>query len=244
MAVRLSDMGPTELLDFVQRETILEGQATEILRNPYCTAEIAEMVAQTPGLLSSHRICALVCTVEGMPLSRVVDLMVILPWGPLMQLTQAPRTPPAVRRLAERRLLHRLPKMTLGEKIALARRAHRALFPHLIGAGDEEVFLALLDNPRLTEADLVSLLNTRPPTPGVVTALLRNSRWSCRRGIMVALARCPGAPLPLVLSALAQLPRRDLQELARDPRVSNQVREQVKRLVQRRGGVSAGRVVR
>jgi hypothetical protein len=214
-----------------------EGAAIEVLRSPFCTAEIAETIARSPRLTSAHRVRELLCTIKGMSTSRVHDLVSGLPWLSLLRLAQAPNAPPPVRRLAERRLVLRLSKMTLGEKIAFARRAHRVLFKHLIATGQAtEVFLALIDNPRMTESDVVLLLGSAAPSREVVRAIVRSNRWASRRGVRMAVTRCPTAPLPVALSALAELAAVELRQVIDDGRVPAAVRDGARGLLERRCG--------
>lgn len=243
MPERISSMGPEELRRVVDNENLDDGQALEILGNPYCSPEVAERLAGHRRLMGSDRIRRMICTIRGMSTHRVADLVATLPWLGLLQLAQDPKTPPMVRRMAERRLLLKLPKLTLGEKIGLARRAHRALYAPLVGSGDPQVVIALLENPRLTETDVVGLLNSNEPQPVVFSAVLRNPRWAPRRGIRMAMARNRSTPLPVALSALAELGPGELKGLARDPRVPERVREGVVRLLRKRGNTLAETVL-
>lgn len=227
-------MGPDQLLRVAESEGLDDGQAIEILRNPHCSPEVAARVAEHQRLLGSDRIRRLICSVRGMPTPRVADLVATLPWLSLLQLTQDPKTPPMVRRMAERRLLLRLPKLTLGERIGLARRSHRALYGPLLATGDPQVVIALLENPRLTENDVVDLLNADDPPPVVFSAVLRSARWAPRRGIRMAMARNPSTPLPVALSAVAELGPGELKGLAGDPKVPEGVRNGVLGLLRKR----------
>lgn len=239
MSERISSMGPEDLRRVAENENLDDGQALEILRNPHCSPETAEKVAGHRRLMGSDQIRRLICTIRGMSTPRVADLIATLPWLGLLQLAQDPKTPPMVRRMGERRLLLKLPKLTLGEKIGLARRAHRALYVPLVATGDPQVVIALLENPRLTETDVVGLFNANEPQPVVFSAVLRNPRWAPRRGIRMAMARNRSTPLPLALSALAELGPGELKGLAQDPGVPEGVREGVVRLLRKRGNTLA-----
>lgn len=236
-------MGPEELHRVAENEDLDDGQAVEVLRNPHCSPEVAERVASHRRLMGSDRIRRLVCSIRGMSTPRVADLVATLPWLGLLQLAQEPKTPPMVRKMAEKRLLLKLPRLTLGEKIGLARRAHRALYGPLVATGDPQVVIALLENPRLAETDVVSLLNANEPQPVVFSAVLRNPRWAPRRGIRMAMARNRSTPLPVALSALAELGPGELRGLAQDPRVPERVKEGVVRLLRKRGNTLAETVL-
>jgi hypothetical protein len=214
MVRKLSSLGPEELLAAVHGGELDELQVLEVLRNPHCTPEIAVQIADSPHWTGSHGVRELLVGHRGFPFARAMSLLPTLPWTSLLQLAQVPRTPPVVRRQAEKKLLDRLTKMSLGEKIALARRAHRPLFQSLMATTDEQVLSALLDNPRVVETDVILMVNTSPAPPEFYFTLGRHHRWSLAYGVRLALAECARAPLPLVLSAMVQLNPMDLCRLA------------------------------
>ena len=115
--------------------------------------------------------------------------------------------------------------MTLGEKVALSRRAHRPLLPQMIAQGEEEVLEALLDNPRLVENDLLVLLRSRDLPEAFVRSLARHHRWGTHYRVRRAIAESPAAPLPVALSALVSLRPGDLVRFARRRDLPDKVRE-------------------
>lgn len=237
MTERFSSMGPDQLLIEAEKESLDDAEAAEILRNPHCSPAIAGLVADHKALLGSDRVRMLICSVRGMPTPRVADLVATLPWVVLLQLAQDPKTPPMVRRMAERRLLVKLPKLALGERIGLARRAHRGLYGPLFSTGESQVVVALLENPRLTEGDVVDLLNSNNVSPAVFSSVLRSPRWAPRREIRIAMARNQSTPLPVALSAVAELSPGELRGLAEDPRLPDGVRNGVMSLLKKRGNI-------
>jgi hypothetical protein len=153
-----------------------------------------------------------------------MDFLATLPWTSLLALAQNPPTPPVVRRQAEKKLLYQIPKMTLGEKVALARKAHRPLLKNLIAVADVQVLIALLDNPRMTENDILVVLNTVDAEPAFYGALARHHKWGQYYGVRRGLAECRNTPLPLALSALVQLRISDVREICRRETLPEQVR--------------------
>ena len=230
----IASMNADELAGFVASGLGDEIDAMKVLRNPHCTFAIAMEIASRSHLASSSGVRELVCSVRGMPPGKVLDLLATLPWLSLMTLAQNPRTPPRVKRQAETRLIHRIGKLTIGERIAAARRAHRALVPHLMKLGEIEVVRALLDNPRLTGDDIVRLLQGADVPSAVFGELVRHPRWGPRPEIRFAIARGGGAPLPLALSALAQMPLGDLVTLTEDPTLRPEIRVAARQLHARR----------
>lgn len=227
-------MGADELREFVRSGELDELDALAVLRNPYCTVDVAELICDNRRLLDLHDVRERLSGFRGMSLSRAMNLMATLPWLSLLRLSQQPATPPLIRRQAEKKLLGQVQRMSLGEKIALARRCHRALIRPLIQESEAQVLEALLDNPRLVENDLLVVLNTAaPPTP-FFASLARHRRWGPRSRIRRALVENRGTPLPVALSLLVQLRPSDLDAVASRRDVPERVRDAAWALVERR----------
>ncbi len=224
MTRRIGDMSTSELAELVRARDLDDLEVLSVLRNPYCSLEVAQSVASRRNLLSSDAVREKLASFPGMAISEAMGLLGTLPWTSLLAVAQLPRTPPLIRRQAERKLLHRLPRLTPGELIAMARRAHRPLFEPLILAGDDRVLIALLDNPRLVENDIVVMVQRVEPDPEFYTALTRHHRWGQSYGVRRALVQVERVPLPIALSQLVALRPKDLREIARSDRSPPRVR--------------------
>jgi hypothetical protein len=99
------------------------------------------------------------------------------------------------------------------------------LLKSLIAMADQQVLVAILDNPRMAETDILLILNTVEAPRDFYGELARHHKWGQYYGVRRALAECPGTPLPLALSALVQLRDTDLREIAEHPTLREQVRE-------------------
>jgi hypothetical protein len=214
MADRIADLASDELMALVRGGGLDDFQVLDVLRSPFCTSQIAELIASTRDHLGTQEIREKLAGFPGLGNAQAMSLIGSLSWSSLIAVAQAPKTPPLVRRQAERKLILQVPSMTLGEKIAMARRAHRALFPALIAVGDDKILTALLDNPRLVENDLVVLINTGQPPLEFISGVARHHRWGKSYGVRRAIVECPRSPLPLALSILVQLPKSDQRRIS------------------------------
>ena len=231
------------LMDLVNKREIDELDALHILRSPFCTPQIAEAIASDRHLLAPHGVRELLAGFPGFTFARALDLLATLPWVSLLTISQAPKTPPVVRRHAERKLVSQMFSMALGEKIALARRAHRALFPPLTASGDEQILNALLNNPRLVENDILVILNTVDVPVSFLAELARHSRWGTYRGVRRALVELESTPLPLALSLLVQHTAGDLRRLVGRRNVPEKVREAALSLLERHASGQRGVII-
>jgi hypothetical protein len=122
-----------------------------------------------------------------------------------------------VRYAANRRILEKLPRLTLGEKTALARLADRALVGPLLDDGEIDVLGALLGNPRLVEEDLVAWLLVRYPKEAQLVHLASNVRWMARTAVRTAVLLSPSTPRAIALSLLPSSVRPVWERLSTDP---------------------------
>jgi len=229
----IADLDSKSLLDLVRSRQLDELETLQVLRSPFCTAQIAEEIASDRRALDAHGVRERLAAFPGFNFGRALDLLGTLPWTSLLTVAKAPRTPPVVRRQAERKLVTQLQSMTLGEKIALARRAHRAIFRVLIATGDGQVLSALLDNGRLVENDVLVMLNTATPPPEFFAELARHRRWGQYFRVRRALVECPNTPYPLALSVLVQLPQTELRRALVRPDIPDNVRTAAEALLER-----------
>ncbi len=238
--MRIAELGPEELLDLVEGGELDEVQVLEVLRNPYCPVEVAHRVAANRSWLASHLVRERLAAFRGMSVGTVLNLLPTLPWLSLLHVAQAPRTPPVVRRHAERQLLGRLQRMTLGERVALARLAHRPLFRHILDLPEPRVHEALLDNPRTVENDVLLALRRAEAGSPLFAVVVRHRRWGASYAVKHAIARSPAAPLPLALSSLVHLRVPDLREILRSDTCPERVREAAGALLGRASEGSRG----
>jgi hypothetical protein len=132
----------------------------------------------------------------------------------LVQFSLSPSVSAELKRHAEEYIIARLPQLPLGQRITLARRGPARVAGALIATGHAQVLEIALDNPRLTEAQVLKVL-WRDNLPQVVVLTVANHRkWSQHYNVRLALVRNSSTPLAIVLSYLPQLTVVDLRELA------------------------------
>ncbi len=108
--------------------------------------------------------------------------------------------------------------LTLGERKSLARKPDRRMFDRVLRDPHPDVIALLLQNPRLTEPDVVRLCSRRPGVPEVLTRVFASTRWSLRPAVRRALAMNPAAPPAVTAAMLPLLAPEDLRALLDDER--------------------------
>jgi hypothetical protein len=104
-------------------------------------------------------------------------------------------------------------ELTVGERRSLARRPNRRSFEKLLGDPHPLVIRQLLQNPKLTEDDVVRLVARRPPRAAVLEEMARSPQWLCRRRVRMALLFNPGSPSSLAMPLLGVCTRGELREI-------------------------------
>ncbi len=100
--------------------------------------------------------------------------------------------------------------LTLGERKSLARRPNRQDIQLLLRDPHPAVIKQLLNNPQLTEPDLLRLVTLRPPHPISLCHLFRNVRWLTAPRVRTGLLQNPGLPLWQTIPVLSLCTRPEL----------------------------------
>lgn len=222
------------LLALLDNPTLDESQLCLLLERKDLPAEILEEVGKRKPLLKSYRVKKALCFHPRGP--RLVTLRLIrdLYLMDLVQLALSPAVPAELKRNAEEQLLARLSQIPLGQKITLARRGPARVAGALLTEGHPQVVSLVLDNPYLTEAQILKALSREKLPAPVVPAIIHHRKWSISYNIRIALLRQPSAPLATILSYLPQLTVSDLRELAAPGIVPETLRRYIQAEVQRR----------
>jgi hypothetical protein len=222
------------LLALLDNPALDETQVCLLLERKDLPGEILEEVGRRKALLKSYRVKKALAFHPRTP--RLVSLRLLrdLYLMDLVQVAILPGVSAELKRNAEEQLIARLPQLPLGQKITLARRGPARVAGALLAEGHTHIAPIVLDNPYLTEAQILKALS-REKLPGpVIPAIVQHRKWSLSYNIRLALIRHPAAPLATILSYLPQLTVSDLRELAAPGIVPESLRKYLQAEVQRR----------
>jgi hypothetical protein len=114
--------------------------------------------------------------------------------------------------------------MSLGERKALARTHRREKLTLLVRDPHPQVVAIVLDNPHITEQDVVRMASARPAVPDALALIASHTRWSVRHAIKRALVLNPSTPLADAIRIATTLRSPELAELAGDASLPEQLR--------------------
>jgi len=234
LAVLLHHASTEVVLALLDNPALDETHVCLILERKSLATEVLEEVARRKPLLKSYRIKKSLAFHPRTP--RLVSLRLLrdLYLMDLVQVAILPGVSAELKRNAEDQLLARLPQLPLGQKITLARRGPARVAGALLAEGHAQVVPVVLDNPYMTEAQILRALAREKLPISVIPAIVQHRKWSITYNIRLALVRNPMSPLATILSYLPELTVSDLRELAAPGIVPENLRKYLQAEVQRR----------
>ena len=222
------------LLLLLDNPALDESKLCLLLERKNLPGEVIEEIARRKPLMKSYRIKRALALhphtsrLIGLRLLRELYLM------DLVQLTMSPGVSAELKRNAEEQILARLPQLPLGQKITLARRGPTRVAGGLLAEGHAQTLAVVLDNPNLTESQILKALAREKLAPQVSLSIAHHPKWSHTYNVRLALVRHPAAPLAAVLSFLPELTVSDLRELAAPGVVAENLRKYLESEIHRR----------
>jgi hypothetical protein len=222
------------LLAVLDNPALDESHVCLLLERKDLPGEILEEVARRKALLKSYRVKRALAFHPRTP--RLVSLRLLrdLYLMDLVQVAILPGVSAELKRNAEEQLLARLPQLPLGQKITLARRGPARVAGALLAEGHAQIISIVLDNPYMTEAQILRALAREKLPISVIPAIVQHRKWSIIYNVRLALVRQAATPLASVLSYLPELTVSDLRELAAPGIVPENLRKYLQAEVQRR----------
>ena len=205
-----------ELKRAASHEALSEELALALLERRDLPAEALEALSKNAPVLKSRRV--LVGMIGHPKTPRHVSLPAIrhLYTFELMQLALSPAVLADIKKAAEETLVSRLEKISLGERITLARRASGRVAAALLLDSEPRVIEAAVTNPFLTEVLVVKALMAEKASAALVELVCRDGRWSLRREVRIALLRNPQTSANEAAQLAHSLPSGVLHELLQE----------------------------
>lgn len=127
-----------------------------------------------------------------------------------------------------------LKDIPLGIRKSLARKPDYRLMQRIAKDQDHRVIEHLLNNPRMTESEVIKIASTRPTSPKVLETIAKHPRWSCRYRVKKTIVFNPYTALSLALRLLAYMSFQDLELLCSLSEVSEALLAEAEKLLQKK----------
>lgn len=131
-----------------------------------------------------------------------------------------------------------LKETSLGMRKALARKPDFKLISRIAKDQDHRVIEILLNNPRLTERDVIKIGATRPASPKVLEKIFDHPKWICRYAIKKVIVLNPHSPLSMSLKLLTFMRLEDLNHVLSRPDLDPALIQEARRLAEKKGWYS------
>jgi hypothetical protein len=234
ISVLLASADEKVLCALIENPFLDETHICLLLERRGLSGTLLDQIAKRKSWRANYRVR---CALAGHPHTpRLVAMRLLrdLHLMDLVRISLLPASPIDLRRLAEERVLLQLPQLPLGQRIMLARRGSARVAGGLIAQAPQQVARVALDNSFLTESQLLRTLAKENLSAQIVAAIAKHEKWSKLMNVRIALLRHPQSPVERVLSFLPDLPRRDVEDLLKLPRLPGSVRTHLRQELARR----------
>jgi hypothetical protein len=168
--------------------TLGEDELLALLKRSHLAAVTLEKIAKSPASKSRKITLALIGQPKT-PRHIALSLLRNLFTFDLMSVGVMPALAADIKIASEESLINRLEKLSIGEKLSLARRASARVVSALINESDARVVNMALENPRITEAMVVKSLVRFNSSELLAQTVRLHPKWSIRPEIQTALQR-------------------------------------------------------
>jgi hypothetical protein len=225
---------PSVLLALLENPALDETKLTLLLSRKDLPSEVLEEIGRRKQFLKSYSVKKSLLLHPRTPRLVGIRLLKELYLMDLVQFTLSPAVSAELKRYAEEQIVARLPQMPLGQKITLARRGPSRVAGALVADGHAQVMPIALENPYLTEAQVLKALAREKVPVAVVQALANHRKWSESYNIRLAIVRSSSTPISIVLRFLPLMTVNDLRALAEPGIVAENLRKYLLAEVHRR----------
>jgi hypothetical protein len=125
-------------------------------------------------------------------------------------------------------------EMTMGQKLKLALRGNRETRAILMRETSTIIQRFLIENPRLTEDEIVNIAKSRIIVTEILARIAKNREWAANYQIRHALVTNPRTPIALAMNFVPTLQDRDLRMLAKSHNVPSAVVSTARRILMSR----------
>ena len=201
-----------------------EDLALALLERRDLLPETLEQLGHDLAALKSRKVCVALAAHPHAPRHLALRLLRHFYTGDLMQFVLRPSVAADLKHFAAEQLVTRLPSVTLGERMMLARRASQRVVAALLLDKEPSVAHTALENARLTEAAVIKALLLPNASTALVEAVCHHPKWSVRREVRLALLRSRHTPLARALEFARNLPPPLLRDVLHTSRLPEKIK--------------------
>ena len=222
-----SELPPPAASERLQRAfdpALTEDLALALLKERDLPSEAIDQLNKNASVTKSRKVCFAIAAHPRTPRHISLKLVREFYTFDLMRYALTPGVAADLKRAADELLVGRLPSISLGERISLARRGSEAVAAALLLDKESRVWQAGLENARLGEAAVVRALLRPNASAALVEAVCHHAKWSLRQEVRLALLRNEKTPLGRALEFARALPPPQLRDVLHRSRLPEKVK--------------------
>jgi hypothetical protein len=220
---------------------ITEVEVVAFARSPKISSALLRKIATNRAWLKNYQIRLALVSNPMTPLPLALKLVTTLRDSDLAVLAKSKGLPEELLVAAERTAAQRAPAtpqqekedkraksryqeiqdLPVPEKVKLAMSGDKEARSILIKDSNKQIQEAVLDSPRITEQEIVTIANSRNVGEEILRKIANNRDWMKNYQIRVALANNPKTPLTIGLRLVGTLMISDLKRLSKSKGVSS-----------------------
>ncbi len=206
----------------IAEQELTEDLALSLLKRPELEREALEKISKNINLMKSRKVKLALISHPKTPRHVLLPLLRHLFTFDLMRVALMATIAADVKVAAEESLINRLEKLSLGEKLSLARRASGRVAGALLRDSEPRVIDAALQNGRVTETAVIKELSRQSASPQLINALCNDPKWKLRTDIVIALVRNENTPIAVAIDLATSLPAAVVQRILKESDLSGQ----------------------
>ena len=137
----------------------------------------------------------------------------------------------------ENNLFAAVQKMSVMQKIKLARVGGKEARSLLIKDRNKIVATSVLGSPKITDSEIIAIANSRGVSDEILRIICMNKEWTKSYQIKLALVMNPKTPTPQAVKYINYLQDKELRTLMKSKDVSVQISTQARRILQKKGKI-------
>ena len=132
--------------------------------------------------------------------------------------------------IQKERLVRRIQKMTVSEKIKMAMKGNSEARGILMKDSNKLVVMSVLDNARITDPEIEAMARNRSIIEDALRAISKNREWMKKYSVQLALVTNSKTPPAIAMRFIPTLKKKDIGLLEKNKNVSEAVRTMAKKL--------------
>lgn len=231
----------SEFTENAADRNLTEDLALALLKTCDLSPESVEQISRNSGVMKSRKVRLALASHARTPRRIALRLIRELYTFDLTQFSLMPAVPADLKRTADELLVARLASVSLGERIALARRCSALVAAALLLDKESRVWQTALQNARVTEAAVVKALQRPDASPAFVETICHHTKWSLRPEVRMALLRNAHTPLVRALEFARRIPPPMLRDILHASRLPEKTKMYLRKDLESRGRWKASR---